>query len=488
VNPVDRIGQVSGLADLVGRYSLVGIGLLAGLVAAHVLGGGRWFPTAERIACAATAGLASALVGGAVVMALRGTWMPLMDFSDSTNLEHWSSQILHGQAMRSDYPPGFPWLLAEWARYVTHGDTTLALRHLQFIVTALFYPAAYLAWRPLFRPIWALAVGVVPALVLIEPFKPYSNLVLVVSMPLFVLFIRRLRTIAGLPYPRVLGIALGFGTVFGLLCLTYSGWFVWSLGGLGVAACIVFPWRGDRRRGAAFVLVALSVFCAIAGSLLYAQVTSPDTGAGDYYLYFDTYVEPAYIAMWTMGFYSDAGPVWPLRGELGGVGLFTLVLLAGSCGAVALGLRRSLVVTVVPCLLASWMLRFWICSDMSRSHSVRLWPRTAIEILYCLLVLCVFALVLAARQVAGLVSSLRDRGLLSGPVVRNGSAPAVIGAFLALMLLFASAGSSTANRYMPRNDSSPGRLSWLAQSEILETGHCSRFVPPASCASGYRTP
>jgi galactan 5-O-arabinofuranosyltransferase len=55
----------------------------------------------------------------------------------------------------------------------------------------------------------------------------------------------------------------------------------------------------------------------------------------DRYFYFDTSVEPAYIAMWRNDLPGDVGP-WPPPGELAGVGVFTLLLVVGLGAAVAL--------------------------------------------------------------------------------------------------------------------------------------------------------
>jgi hypothetical protein len=75
VDPLDRVGQVSGLAALDLRFVLLGLAVLAAclMTARHP----RAFAVVSQLACAAIAGLATGLVAGGVLLALRGTAWPL---------------------------------------------------------------------------------------------------------------------------------------------------------------------------------------------------------------------------------------------------------------------------------------------------------------------------------------------------------------------------------------------------------------------------
>lgn len=116
-----------------------------------------WSAIVRRFAAAAVAGLASGLVAGAVVVALRGT--------------DWGLNAANGDSGT---------LLAFARRALETGST---LKVFQIGLTALFGPTVYLVWQPLLVPVWALGIGIVLALPLIDPYKPYSNLTLVLMIP-----------------------------------------------------------------------------------------------------------------------------------------------------------------------------------------------------------------------------------------------------------------------------------------------------------------
>src|SRR6185295_13173281 len=59
VNPLDRLGQVSGLAQLQFRFAVFSVVLIAAVILAAKLRGGRALAMTLRIACAAAAGLAT---------------------------------------------------------------------------------------------------------------------------------------------------------------------------------------------------------------------------------------------------------------------------------------------------------------------------------------------------------------------------------------------------------------------------------------------
>src|SRR6188768_3485405 len=73
VNPLDRTGQVSGLASIQIRFLFLAVPLLVALFVATRKDGGRHVELVGRIVCAGLAGLASGFVAGGVIFALRGT-------------------------------------------------------------------------------------------------------------------------------------------------------------------------------------------------------------------------------------------------------------------------------------------------------------------------------------------------------------------------------------------------------------------------------
>ena len=275
IDPLDRLGQVSGLASLQLRFAAVGVCVLAvALIGCRT----QWWEQVQRLACAAVAGLATGLVGGGVVLALLGTSLPLFgDLGDAHVLATWADMARTGAELPATYPPLFIHVLALWAE-VSGTSSIEALKPLALVTTSLFGPAAYLAWRTLLPPVWALGVGLGAAIPLIEPYKPYANLVLVVLVPVTVLFLRFLRAGAGQSgYPRIVLAGAAFGVVLAVLFLTYSGWYVWSAPGVLAAVSLHFPWRTGRLRGFVLLATSAAVFCVISARHLVGLLL----GSGD---------------------------------------------------------------------------------------------------------------------------------------------------------------------------------------------------------------
>lgn len=473
VDPVDRVGQVSGLAALDLRFVLLGLVVLAACVATarHP----RVFAVVGRLACAAVAGLVTGLVAGGIVLALHGTSWPLFaNWGDSGQLIRWADDILAGRPVPPDYPPVVLHLIARWAE-LTGDSTAGALRTSQVAGTALFGPIAYLLWRLVLAPGWALAVALVAAMPLLEPYKPYTTVVLVALVPVLVVFLRLLRRAGELTWRRLAIAGAVTGLVCGVLFSVYSGWFLWSAPGTVVAVLALFPWRAPLR-GLALVAAAAVGLVAVAWPHLFGILAA--LGAvQDRYFYFDTTVEPAYIAMWRNDLPGNVGP-WPPPGELAGVGVFTALLAVGLGIAVAVAGRRTAVLTAGCLLAGAWILRFAIASQMYATGTVQLYPRTSAEILFCLLLLGVLAAHYGGRR---LVDAWRARVVAGNGRLPRPATP-LIGALCAALLLGLSMGSATADRYLPRNDRSMGLLAYVSQHVRQPDGLCPRFSGPNGCA------
>ncbi|WP_158841547.1 hypothetical protein [Saccharothrix deserti] len=465
VDPLDRIGQISGLAALQYRFAVIAVIVMAVvIVTARV----RWrahAPVVERLAAATAAGMFSGLIAGAVVVALAGTHYGLhATYGDSGALVAIAKYIEQHGTMEANYPPGFPYALY-WYSGITGAPPEYAIKTLQVAITALFGPLAYLTWRRLLSPLWALGLGVVPALPLIDPYKPYTNLMLVVLIPVLLLLLKRLRGISTATTRQVLLSGLAFGAALGVVFVVYSGWFVWSAPGFAVAALVLFPWRTGWRKGLLLVAVTSAVFVVVTARHLYGILLASGS-IKDTYFYWDTWTEPTYIAMWRGDLQSMSPGPWPPPGELGGVGLFTLLAVVGLGLAIAVARQRTAVIMLASVFAGAWVLRFHFGSKMYAEQAVQLYPRSTAELLYCLLLLTGFAIYFGIRRIA-LDNPLRS---LAGP------RSVAIGAFTALFLLLASAGSSIGDRYMPRSDNSPGHLAMNSQMTMQLDGTCSRYA------------
>ncbi|WP_447008273.1 hypothetical protein ACRAKI_18065 [Saccharothrix isguenensis] len=469
VDPLDRIGQISGLAALQSRFALIAvIATVLVIITARV----RWrayAPAVERIAAATAAGLFSGLVAGAVVVALDGTPYGLhATYGDSGALVAIAHYIEQHGTMEANYPPGFPHILA-WYSQLTGQPPEYALKALHIGITALFGPIAYLTWRRLLPPLWALGLGIVPALPLIDPYKPYTNLMLVVLIPVLLLFLRRLRGITTRTTRQVVLAGIAFGATLGVVFLIYSGWFVWSAPGFIVAALVLCPWRTGLRKALILVAVTSVVFVVVSARHLYGLLLASGS-IKDTYFYWDTWVEPAYISMWRGDLPGmDPGP-WPPPGELGGVGLFTLLAALGLGLAITVARQRTAVIMLASVFVGAWVLRFHFGSKMYAEQAVQLYPRSTAELLYCLLLLTGFAVYYEVRRRTAIGAPRTTGARLTG------SRSAAIGAFTALFVVLASAGSAIGDKYMPRTDNSPGLLAMNAQMTQLLDGTCSRYA------------
>ncbi|MGH3586601.1 MAG: hypothetical protein ACRDQ0_09785, partial [Pseudonocardia sp.] len=373
----------------------------------------------------------------------------------------------------ADYPPVALHLIARWAE-LTGDSSAGALRASQVVGTAVYGPLAYLSWRLVLAPTWALAVTLVAAMPLLEPYKPYTTVVLVALVPVLIAFLRVLRRAGSLTWLRVGLVGAGTGVLLGVLFGLYSGWFLWSAPGALVAVVALFPWRAPLR-GLALLGLAAAGLVAVAWPHLLGLLRAAGT-VKDRYFYFDTATEPAYIAMWRNDLPGDVGP-WPPLGELAGVGVFSVLLVVGLGVAVAVAGRRTAVLTACTLMAGAWLLRFWIASQMYETQTVQLYPRTTAEILFCLLLLAVLAVRYGGARIQ---AGWRAHSAEGNGRVPRGAVPA-LGFLCAAMLLALFMGSATADRYLPRNDGSVGLLAYVAQHVRQPDGRCPDYGGP-DCA------
>ena len=117
----------------------------------------------------------------------------------------------------------------------------------------------------------------------------------------------------------------------------------------------------------------------------------------DNFFYFDTCTDPAYIAMWRNDRPFGAGSVWPPLGELGGVGVFTVLLTIGAGVALGLAWRRTVVIGIGFVIVGAWLVRMLLAGQMYATNTVRLYPRTTMVVLYGLLLLTGLAVFFVSR-------------------------------------------------------------------------------------------
>ncbi|WP_162688423.1 MULTISPECIES: hypothetical protein [unclassified Streptomyces] len=489
LNPLNRIAQVSGLAAIQLRFALLGLLLIGLVLLAMKLRGGRHFDLATRISAAGIAGLASGFVAAGAVVALQGTPWPMFGLNgDSGRIVEWAHLVANGKPSGSPvYPPAPLYTLGYYAELFRGGNTAYAFKDLQILGAAFFGPLTYFAWRLLLSPIRALAFGVVPAFALIDSYKPYSQTVLVVLVPVLVAMVVALRRSGTANWRPLLLKGAGFGALLAVLFLTYSGWFLWSAGGVFFAALLYFPWKSGRLKGAAFMGSALAAFMVVAGKYLMVMLKEGQT-TKDYNFRFDNFTDPAYYLMWRTDMPGKVGD-WPPPGEFGGVGLFAIVTFVCLGVAIWLGLRKPLVVTIAAMFISAWVMRMYIAQNMYETHTVQLYTRTNNQLLYCGLILCGLVAHLVSQRMAERRTAEAADGAPAAPGragVTGGGFPgregAVIGALCALLLLLGTVSSAMSDRYMPAQDGTYRILPWVSHTVRQQNGKCPKFAPKHECS------
>jgi galactan 5-O-arabinofuranosyltransferase len=474
VNPLDRVGQVSGLAAAQYRMALLGLPVVvvATVTVLRVRAMARDSPirsTLLGVACAAVAGLATGATAGGLEIVLHGTdWGLNAQAGDVGNLIGWAKDAMAGRTLPSTYPPLAAHLIAAVAQV---GDlpAEYAMKWFQIWTVAAVGPLAYLAWRLLLTPLWALVIGVTAALPLIDAYKPYANLVLVVLVPVLIRALMAVHRAGEHGYWHAVVVGLFVGVALGILFEGYFGWFLWSLPAVAVSVLIFLPWGTLAAMARALTLmgVSVAVFFAITHRVLIGVLTQGSTEK-DTYFYFDTEVRPTFFVRW----FDDRPPpnlgVWPPPGGLGNVDLFSVLLFVGLGVALVLGYRRVDVPLIAMLVGGAWLLRFSIAQRMFSTHTVQLYPRTSVQILYGFLLLTGLAVMLAVRRSAWL-------GNGSGLPLRFRAGTAA-GTLAGSLFLYGSIADATANDYMARNDASNGQLAYRAQTTRLLDGNCPEFT------------
>jgi galactan 5-O-arabinofuranosyltransferase len=476
VNPMNRRGQVSGLAQLQFRLAVCVLVLVVGLVVAQRLLRGRHRHVLVAIGCAAVAGLATGLVAGGMAVALRGTRYGLWaGDGDYAWILYWVNKMATHQPVPDYYPPLYLDLLRLLSSW-TGQPPIYVVKPVQLVGTALFGPAAYLCWRLVLRPGWALGIGLVAAFPFIEPVKPYTQVALVMLIPILIALLRRVRRADEASLAGVAWAGVRYGAALGVLFLLYFGWFVWGALGVLVAFAVLAPWRRAAGRVVLLAGSAVAVFLALTWRYVRGLV-DPSGGIADNYFYFDTNTDPAYFGMWRN---DRPGAIveslWPPPAEWAGVGLFTIALAVGLGGALWLGWRRTPVVVVGLFAASAWFLRMYLAGQSYASGLVRLYPRTTMVLLYSTLILAGFAVKYAVEAVLA-----RARRSATGPgtdvVGRFAPAGIPVGlALIPLVFLFASAGSNWVDRYLPAAPDSFGSYATEAQNTPQLDGHCPRYA------------
>ncbi|KQV18484.1 MULTISPECIES: hypothetical protein [unclassified Kitasatospora] len=489
VNPLNRIGQVSGLAKVQQYVAVVGLPVLAVLLFVAYRGTLRNYRTVQRLACAAIAGLATGVVAGGIAVALHGTpWGLGGQEGDPGNLMGMANDMMRGEGLPGVYPPGFPALLALWAELFHGGVAGVghALKDLQLLLSALVGPMAYLSWRMMLRPFWAMAIAVPTSITFLDPIRPYSHGAMLVLLPLLAACFRELRRAGELSTRSALLRGVGFGVAFGAMFIWYSGWYLWAAPGAFLLAALLFPWRRGRlavKRALVF-LGGMLVTAAVIGAPLLYQLVRLGATTVDRYAYINTYIDPAYVMSWA----SDRpGPLtyhdWPASGELAGQSGFVVVLLLGVGLGVGLGLRNVVVRTAGFVLVGAWLLRFWFASHMAHNQAVQLYPRTTWIILYCLIILAVLGVKLSYERGAGRFRSAFEavNPAKAVTLISPRTSAQLATGLICVIALFGTMGASwSANRYMPSANpkvEDMGLDAYRAHLQQLDNGECPKYSP-----------
>ncbi|MEY9887279.1 hypothetical protein ABIA31_000908 [Catenulispora sp. MAP5-51] len=500
--PLDRVSQVSGLAALQFRFLVPALALVVFLLLARR--SEKYRLLASRTAFAALPGFTSGFLAAGVSLALRGANLPLNGTAgDAGDMERWAIMLQHGQMTHPGYPPLYPrivWFVAKFS----HNNVFLGLKHTEILTTAVLGPLTYLAWRFVVSRPWACVLALVFVPTLAEPYKAYEPLVLAVIIPIVIAFLRYLQTspAKGLVHLAIAGLA--WGLLVGEIFILFAGPFYWAAFGVCLGAAVMFPWRTGWRHGATLLGATVVGFLIPSYHLIDGLLHE----APDPYFFFGTSVDPAYTFVYLTDQPGNAirNGTWPPTGELGGVGVFGVIVLVLTGVAIWLGMRRTPVLLTAGLLTGGWLMRFYLASHEYRDQLVRYWPRTTTFSLYCFLILAVFAVKLIGERAQEflaehqqLTASVREqaaaakakpeteaaaqesdaetdtrteaeaearvpaqRGRRTGGRVAAPFQTGMVGLAFALTLFTGMSASAATDKIMPKNDGSEGQLAWHA--------------------------
>ncbi|GAA2013040.1 hypothetical protein GCM10009839_04580 [Catenulispora yoronensis] len=491
--PLERNSQVSGLASLQIRFVLPALAGVALLVLVRNSAPRREW--ASRAVFPLLPGLMSGFVGGGVLLALRGVALPLNGTGgDAGDMERWTLMLQHGQMTHPGYPPLYPRIVWFVSKFFFHDNVFQGLKFTEIVTAAVLGPAVYLAWRLCAGRAWACAIACLYTGALSEPYKAYEPVVLGILLPIVIAYVRYLRSCADRDWKRLAGTGLLVGLGLGEIFILFSGPFYWMAIGIAVAALAVFPWAAWRD---ALVLLAATGagFLLIGWHLLLGLLDE----APDPYFFFQTDQDPGYPFLYLTDLPGPlAKGVWPPIGEAGGIDVYAALAVVAAGVAIWLGIRKLPVLVTVSVLAGCWIMRFHLAAEMFPDKLVRYWPRTTSVIIYCFLILAVFAVIAASEKLQELYATLvaraqpataasesesvsQDDGeapkgpnvpAAAGPVRAMGTAGTVgtvgtglVAAGFALTLFAGMAGSANADKFMPKNDGSPGQLAFNAHHD-----------------------
>lgn len=447
-----QAGHVSALAAMqIPFYFFVALGTAAILLSVRIH---RFKDALLAFGPAILAGAATGYVAGSVNIALAGTNWPLFgNVGDSGVILTWVNDLLAGRSLPSIYPPGYLWLISGISETLG-APVQFAAKVAQIGFLALGGPVAYLVWRLSVGPYMALLLGVVAMLPLIDPYKPYPSLALVVLMALVARCVQDLRQAPGTGRRWALVRGGALGAAVGITALVYSGWFAWTAAGIIAVLAINFPWRKPKEqvRLALWYAGSTGLWTLIVGGvhlvpMVYGIIVNK--GIADNYFYADTYVDPGFFVMWLGDSVSPV--VWPPPGELGGVGVFMLLLCVALAMAIAMAWRKPMVQSAVFILASALAARYLIAPLMVSHNTVNLWPRTTSVAVFSLLLLAT----VAARELWK---------ILKGQAREKMSRISVsVGIFLGIALLLSTSVSSISAKYFPTDGTSVARFAQIAQ-------------------------
>jgi hypothetical protein len=393
-DPLDRGHQVAAV-------SLLTLALLlaasAWLLLARPTSTG---PATRRwpLATAGLAGTASGVWAAGAVLALHGTpWSFFADQGDAGRYIEWAAALAERPA---EYPPGGLWLLRGVAELLQLSEA-LALKPTTILVMALTGPLAYLAWRLVTGPTFALFAGVVVAVPHWHSYLPMRRIVLFLILPIMVAGTQMLLADRPLLERRSLLHTAGLGAALGVLVLLYSGWIYFiglsllPLSVLGIARLIRDEPAVRRARlvlSAALAGPAILAVSPYVVPLVFESAARPTALVDD----FEPNIQAA-LASVPSAFLGETG-----------LGL-TLVVPIALLALVVRSCRRSMLdLLIVAALTSAVVFRLLLLLRFGLTENAGLFQRTTPVIGYLLLVAAVRGTVLLARAVVDAVDLTRS--------------------------------------------------------------------------------